>query len=58
MKALDLADHNRALYLWVYVYDDAGVLLHETGCHPEQLKRIRELEEQRPGRAQDERRKT
>jgi hypothetical protein len=47
-EALDLADHNRALYLWVYVYDDAGVLLHETGCHPEQLERIRELHQKPP----------
>ena len=46
--ALDLADHNRALYLWVYVYDDAGVLLYETGCHPEQLERIRELNQEPP----------
>jgi hypothetical protein len=28
---------------------------HEAGCYREQLKRIHELEEQRPGRAQDER---
>ena len=48
-EALDLADHNRALFLWVYVYDDAGVLLYETGCHPEQLERIRELTQEPPG---------
>jgi hypothetical protein len=47
-EALDLADQNRALYLWVYVYDDAGVLLHEAGCHPEQLERIRELNQKPP----------
>jgi len=47
-EALDLADHNRALYLWVYVYDDADVLLYETGCHPEQLERIRELNQEPP----------
>ena len=32
-EALDLADHNRALYLWVYVYDDAGAVLYEAGHH-------------------------
>jgi hypothetical protein len=32
----ELADRNGELYLWVYVYDDAGALLYETGCHPEQ----------------------
>jgi len=47
-EALDLADHNRALYLWVYVYDDASMLLYETGCHPEQLERIRELNQEPP----------
>ena len=47
-EALDLADHNRALYLWVYVYDEAGALLYETGCHPEQLERIRELNQKSP----------
>jgi hypothetical protein len=31
-----LADRNGELYLWVYVYDDAGALFYETGCHPEQ----------------------
>ncbi len=37
-EALDLADHNRALYLWVYVYDDAGVLLYETAATRSRLK--------------------
>jgi hypothetical protein len=35
-EARDLADRNGELYLCVYVYDDAGALLYETGCHPEQ----------------------
>ena len=38
--------------------NDNGEILHEAGCYREQLKRIHELEEQRPGRAQDERPKT
>jgi hypothetical protein len=48
-EAVDLADDNRALYLWVYVYDDAGVLLYETGCHPDQLQKVRELNQESPG---------
>jgi hypothetical protein len=46
------------LYLWIYIYNDNGEILHEAGCYREQLKRIYELEEQRPDRAQDERPKT
>jgi hypothetical protein len=53
-----LAASNDELYLQIYVYNDNGEILHETGCYREQLKRIDELEEQRPGRAQDERPKT
>ena len=54
-EALDLAERNEELYLRVYVYNDIGELLHEGGCHREQLKRIHELDKERPGRAQDER---
>ena len=57
-EALDLAASNDALYLRIYVYNDNGEILHEAGCYREQLKRIHELEEQRRGRAQDERLKT
>ena len=57
-KALDLAASNDELYLWIYIYNDNGEILHEAGCYREQLKRIHELEEQRPGRPQDERPKT
>ncbi len=57
-KALDLAASNDELYLRIYIYNDNGEILHEAGYYREQLKRIRELEEQRPGRAQDERPKT
>jgi hypothetical protein len=53
--ALDLAASNDELYLRIYVYNHNGEILHEAGCHREQLKRIAELEEQRPGRAHDER---
>ena len=35
-EARDLADRNGELYLWVYVYDDAGEILYKTGCHPDQ----------------------
>ena len=52
-EALDLAASNDQLYLQIYVYNDSGEILHEAGCYREQLKRIAELEEQRPGRAQD-----
>jgi hypothetical protein len=57
-KALDLAATNDELYLRIYIYNDKGEILHEAGCYREQLKKIHELEEQRPGRAQDERAKT
>jgi hypothetical protein len=57
-EALDLAASNDGLYLWIDVYNDNGEILHEAGCYREQLKRIAELEQQRPGRAQDERPKT
>jgi len=53
-----LAASNDELYLQIYVYNDNSEILHEAGCYREQLKRIDELEEQRPGRAQDERPKT
>ena len=54
-EALDLAASNDEWYLRIYVYNDNGEILHEAGCYREQLKRIHELEEQRPSRAQDER---
>jgi hypothetical protein len=57
-EALDLAASNDELYLRIYIYNDTGEILHEAGCYREQLKRIDELDEQRPGRAQDERPKT
>jgi hypothetical protein len=57
-KALDLAASNDELYLRIYIYNDSGEILHEAGCYREQLKKIHELEEQRPARAQDERPKT
>lgn len=52
-EALDLAERNDELYLWVYVYNDIGEVLHEGGCYREQLKRIDELDKERRGRAQD-----
>jgi hypothetical protein len=57
-EALDLAASNDELYLRIYIYNDTGEILHEAGCYREQLKRIDELDEQRPGGAQDERPKT
>ena len=30
-EARDLADRNGDLYLWVYVYNDAGEILYEAG---------------------------
>jgi hypothetical protein len=57
-KALDLAASNDELYLWIYIYNENGEILHEAGCYREQLKRINELEEQRRGRTQDEPPKT
>jgi len=53
-----LAASNNELYLRIYIDNDNGEILHEAGCYREQLKRIAELEGQRPGRAQDERPKT
>ena len=57
-EALGVAASNDELYLRIYIYNDAGEILHEAGCYREQLKRIDELNEQRRGRAQDERPKT
>jgi|GEM_PF-2334342 len=57
-KALDLAASNDELYLRIYIYNDNGEVLPEAGCYREQLKKIHELEHQRPGRTQDQRPKT
>ena len=57
-EALGLAASNDELYLRIYIYNDAGEILHEAGCYREQLKRINELDEQRRGRAENERPKT
>jgi hypothetical protein len=57
-EALDVAASNDELYLWIYIYNDTGEVLHEAGCYREQLKRIDELDEQRRGRAHDEPPKT
>jgi len=32
-KALDLAASNDELYLWIYIYNDNGEILHEAGCY-------------------------
>jgi hypothetical protein len=53
-----LAASNDELYLRIYIYNDNGEILHEAGCYREQVKKIHELEEQHPRRAQDERPKT
>ena len=50
-EARDLADRSGALYLWVYVYDDAGVLLYEAGCHAEQIEKIAKLNQELPARS-------
>jgi len=34
-EARDMANRKGESYLWVYVYDDAGSLLYETGSHAE-----------------------
>jgi len=47
-EARDLADRNEESYAWVYVYDDAGELLYEGGCHA-QFERIQELDQEAPG---------
>ena len=57
-EALDVAATNDELYLHIYIYSDTGEVLHEAGCYREQLKKIDELEEQHPGRTQDQRPKT
>jgi hypothetical protein len=57
-EALDFAASNDESYLRIYIYNDAGEVLHEAGCFREQLKKIDELDEHRRGRAQDERPKT
>ena len=35
-EARDLADCNGDLYAWVYVYNDAGEILYETGSEGQQ----------------------
>ena len=57
-EALEVAASNDELYLRIYIYNDAGEVLQEAGCYRAQLKKIDELDEQRRGRAQDERPKT
>ena len=57
-EALDVAASNDELYLRIYIYNDAGEVLHEAGAYREQIKRIQELDEQRRGTAQGERPKT
>jgi len=39
-QARDLADRNGDLYLWVYVYNDAGEILYESGSEAQQRGRI------------------
>jgi hypothetical protein len=53
-EALALADRNGDSYLWIYVYDDAGKVLHEAGCYREQLKEIKQPNQHGSGGAQDE----
>jgi hypothetical protein len=48
-EALDLAESNGDLYLWIYVYDDNGKCLYEAGCYRQQLKMIEELKQEPPG---------
>ena len=57
-EALSVAATNDELYLRIYIYNDAGEILHEAGCYREQLKRIDEANERRGRGAQDERPKT
>ena len=47
-EALDLADRNNELYLRIYIYDDTGEVLHEAGCHRQQLEMLDKLN-QKPG---------
>ena len=39
-EARDLADRNGDLYLWVYVYNDAGEILYESGSEAQRRGRI------------------
>jgi hypothetical protein len=47
-EAQDLAHLNDASYAWVYVYDDAGEILYEGGCHA-QFERIQKPNQEAPG---------
>jgi hypothetical protein len=47
-EARDFAGRNEDSYAWVYVYDDAGELLYEGGCHA-QFERTQELDQEAPG---------
>jgi hypothetical protein len=47
-EARDLADRNGELYLFIYVNDEAGSVLYEAGCHPQQLERIQKLNQEPP----------
>jgi hypothetical protein len=53
-EALDLAGRNGESYLWIYIYDDAGKVLHEAGCQRQQLEEIEKLDQEGHRESQDD----
>src|SRR2546430_2565608 len=47
-EARDLADRMTEEYLWTYVYDDAGKLLHEASSYREQAQQVEMLSQEPP----------
>lgn len=47
-EAKDLADVMTEEYLWIYVYDDAGEVLYETGSYRDQVAQVKMLRQEPP----------
>ena len=47
-EARDLADRMSEEYVWIYVYDDAGEVLHEAGSYREQVEQVKILSQEAP----------
>ena len=47
-EARDLADRMSEEYVWIYVYDDAGELLHEASSYREQAQQAEMLSQEPP----------
>jgi hypothetical protein len=57
-EARDLADRMTEEYLWAYVYDDAGELLHEASSCREQAQQVKMLGQEPPEGSKGDPRRT